>query len=107
MAHILQTVRPALLETNMETQKGPIKATVPLTWGYMGFHVSLGECIRAEGSRFRVRVQALEFRMYSRVLDPQTGIEPCGHRRYAQAYRLVPTELEVRKRHVEASVKLS
>ena len=28
----------------METQKGPLKTTVPLKWGYMGFHVSLGEC---------------------------------------------------------------
>ena len=25
-------------------KRGPIKATVPLKWGYMGFHVSLGEC---------------------------------------------------------------
>ena len=33
-----------LPETNMETQKGPIKATVPLKRAYMGFHVSLGEC---------------------------------------------------------------
>ena len=23
---------------------GPIKTTVTLKWGYMGFHVSLGEC---------------------------------------------------------------
>ena len=34
-----------LLETNMETQKGPIKTTVPLKWGYMGFHVSFEKCI--------------------------------------------------------------
>ena len=33
-----------LPETNMETQKGPIKATVLLKGDYMGFHVSLGEC---------------------------------------------------------------
>ena len=38
------TLRGTLLGTNMETQKGPIKTTVPLKWGYMGFHVSLGEC---------------------------------------------------------------
>ena len=25
-------------------KKDPIKTTVPLKWGYMGFHVSLGEC---------------------------------------------------------------
>ena len=25
-------------------KKGPIKTTVPLKGGYMGFHVSLGEC---------------------------------------------------------------
>ena len=25
-------------------KRGPIKTTVPLKWGYMGFHVSLGEC---------------------------------------------------------------
>ena len=25
-------------------EKGPIKTTVPLKGGYMGFHVSLGEC---------------------------------------------------------------
>ena len=30
---------------NMETQKGPIKTTVPLNGGYLGCHVSLGECI--------------------------------------------------------------
>ena len=29
-------------------KSGPIKTTVPLKWGYMGFHVSLGECIEAE-----------------------------------------------------------
>ena len=26
-------------------KKGPIQTTVPLKGGYMGFHVSLGECI--------------------------------------------------------------
>ena len=25
-------------------KRGPIKTTVPLKWGYMGFHVCLGEC---------------------------------------------------------------
>ena len=25
-------------------KKGPVKTTVPLKGGYMGFHVSLGEC---------------------------------------------------------------
>ena len=25
-------------------KRDPIKTTVPLKWGYMGFHVSLGEC---------------------------------------------------------------
>ena len=25
-------------------KKGPIKTTVTLKWGYMGFHVNLGEC---------------------------------------------------------------
>ena len=34
-----------LPETNMETQKGPIKTTVPLKGDYMGFPVSLGECM--------------------------------------------------------------
>ena len=33
-----------LPETNMETQKGPLKSTVLLQGDYMGFHVSLGEC---------------------------------------------------------------
>ena len=33
-----------LPETNMETQKGPLKTTGLLKGGYMGFHVSLGEC---------------------------------------------------------------
>ena len=28
----------------METQKGPIKTTVLLKGGYMGLHLSLGEC---------------------------------------------------------------
>ena len=37
-------VANTLPETNMETRKGPIKTTVPLKGGYMGFHVSLGEC---------------------------------------------------------------
>ena len=36
--------RGTLPETNMETQAGPMKTTVPLKWGYMGFHVSFGEC---------------------------------------------------------------
>ena len=26
-------------------KKGPLKTTVPLKWGYMGFHVSFGECM--------------------------------------------------------------
>ena len=25
--------------------RGPIKTTVPVEWDYMGFHVSLGECM--------------------------------------------------------------
>ena len=33
-----------LPETNMETQKGPYKDYSPFKGGYMGFHVSLGEC---------------------------------------------------------------
>ena len=39
-----QILRPTLLETNMETQKGPHKDRFPLKGGSMGFHVSLGEC---------------------------------------------------------------
>ena len=38
-------VSPTLPETNMETQEGPYKDYSPLKGGYMGFHVSLGECI--------------------------------------------------------------
>ena len=34
----------------METQKGPKKTTVPVEGGYMGFHVSLGECRASRGS---------------------------------------------------------
>ena len=34
-----------LAETNMETQKGPYKDYSPFKKaGYIGFHVSLGEC---------------------------------------------------------------
>ena len=29
----------------MDTQKGPIKTTVLLKGGFMGFHVSLGQCM--------------------------------------------------------------
>ena len=32
---------------------GPIKTTVPLKWGYMGFHVSLGECNVADKEKVR------------------------------------------------------
>ena len=35
--------------------RGPIKTTVPLKGGYMGFHVSLGEC--TNGSRFLAGLQ--------------------------------------------------
>ena len=31
-------------ELTWKPKRGPIKTTVPLKWGYMGFHVSLGEC---------------------------------------------------------------
>ena len=46
--HIFTTRRitHTLPETDMEIQKGPMKTTVPLKGGYMGFHVSLGECIK-------------------------------------------------------------
>ena len=40
----LQVIGYTLPETNMKTQKGPKKTTVLLKGGYMGFHVSLGEC---------------------------------------------------------------
>ena len=40
-------------ELTWKPKRGPIKTTVPLKRGYMGFHVSLGEC-RVSG--FRVRV---------------------------------------------------
>ena len=30
-------------------KRGPIKTTVSLKWGYMGFHVSLGECKELRG----------------------------------------------------------
>ena len=33
-----------LPETNMETQKGPYEDYSPSKRGYMGFHVTLGEC---------------------------------------------------------------
>ena len=48
-----------LLETNMETQRGPMKTTVLLKWGCMGFHVSLGEC-RVLESRCGVTVVRCE-----------------------------------------------
>ena len=32
-------------ELTWKPKRGPIKTTVPLKWGYMGFHVSLGECM--------------------------------------------------------------
>ena len=38
-----------LPETNMEIQKGPYKDYSPLKRGYMGFHVSLGECTGLQG----------------------------------------------------------
>ena len=31
-------------ELTWKPKRGPIKTTVPLKWGYMGFHVCLGEC---------------------------------------------------------------
>ena len=31
-------------ELTWKPKRGPIKTTVPLKRGYMGFHVSLGEC---------------------------------------------------------------
>ena len=34
-------------------KRGPVKTTVPLNWGYMGFHVSLGEC-KLYGSKLTV-----------------------------------------------------
>ena len=34
----------------METQKGPVKTTLPLSWGYMGLHVGLGKCRGLRGS---------------------------------------------------------
>ena len=42
-------------------KKGPVKTTVSLNGNYMGFHVSLGECIQGlglgfEGSGFRALV---------------------------------------------------
>ena len=35
-----------LLETNMETQKGPCRDYSPSRMRLYGFHVSLGECIQ-------------------------------------------------------------
>ena len=32
------------LTLTWKPKKGPIKTTVPLKWGYRGFHVSLGDC---------------------------------------------------------------
>ena len=32
-------------ELTWKPKRGPIKTTVPLKWAYMGFHVSLGECM--------------------------------------------------------------
>ena len=37
-------MRFTLLETNMDTPRGPMKTTVLLKGDYMDFHVSLGEC---------------------------------------------------------------
>ena len=46
--HAAPPLNITLPETNMETQKGPVKTTVPLASGYiMGHHVSSGECIWA------------------------------------------------------------
>ena len=44
------TLNPTHPETNMKTQKGPIKITVLLNGYFMGFHVSLGECKLGFGS---------------------------------------------------------
>ena len=49
------------------TLRGPIKTTVPLKWGYMGFHVSLGECIQLLLDRGRtqgVRASSLRLEVY-------------------------------------------
>ena len=46
-------------------KRGPIKTTVTLKWGYMGFHVSLGEC----------RVQGLGLRAWGLQLYSKSGQE--------------------------------
>ena len=50
----------------METQKGPIKTTVPLKGGPVGFHVSWGEC--------RVQAWALGFRVYGSGFNGVFGL---------------------------------
>ena len=48
-------------------KRGPIKTTVPPKWGYMGFHVSLGECTNSHNwdslRILRLRVRGLGFEM--------------------------------------------
>ena len=65
-----------LPETNMETQKGPYKDYSPSKeggggggGGYMGFHVSLGECINSASLSAQIS------------LEPESlnaeGLNPC------------------------------
>ena len=47
LTHLWKALGPLWLHSRKLTwkpKKGPIKTTVPLKGGYMGFHVSLGEC---------------------------------------------------------------
>ena len=60
-------ISSTLPETNMETQKGSIKTTVLVKGGYMGFHVSLGECnpcrIRQKDPHRLLTARGLGFRV--------------------------------------------
>ena len=61
-------------------KRAPIKTTVPLKWGYMGFHVSLGECIRGdygvEARSVEPRVQGYRVKVLGILLDPYKTAAP-------------------------------
>ena len=70
----------------METQKGPHKDYSPLKWGYMGFHVSLGECRCCKVCQYLHPEEAIRLLTGSRgaqsILDEedQTGLRVSGSR---------------------------
>ena len=58
----------------METLKGPTQTTGPLKWGYMGFHVSLGECLWLHvhlGSSSEKAIESNGWQLFTRLSTPK------------------------------------